>query len=75
MDGELGISQTGGGGHPLAPHDWYLPLNILSITVADLTAVEEDKQVHNSGWAPPPRERKGSRNQGDPPEGGNGGLD
>ena len=44
----------------LSQHERYLPLNILAITVADLTAVEEEKQVHHSGWAPQPRGRKGS---------------
>ena len=28
--------------------------------MADLTAVEEEKQVHHRGWAPRPRGRKGS---------------
>ena len=38
----------------LNQHDRYLPLNILAATVADLTAEEEEKHVHHSGWAPCP---------------------
>ena len=45
----------------LSQHDLYRPLSILAITVADLTAVEEELHVHQSGWAPRPRGRKGSR--------------
>ena len=44
----------------LSQQDLYLLLSILAITVADLTAVGEERQVHHTGWAPRPRGRKGS---------------